>query len=194
VNRTSQSLFERLKAADADSSVWDQFHDIYRPLIRRWIGRIPGLQGEVEDVAQDVFLVLLREVRGFERQREGSFRVWLRRITVNRVKEHQRKRRKQPQPLSDQTNAFLDQLADSKSLLAKQVDKEHHDHVCNALLATVRNDFDPSTWRAFELFALEGRPAAEVARELAPMTENAVVKAKARVLKRLREAAGEFLE
>ncbi len=84
-------------------------------------------------------------------------------------------------------------LANSDSLLAKQIDKEHNDHVCKTLLAAVRNDFDPSTWRAFEMFALEGRPAAEVARELAPMTVNAVVKAKARVLRRLRQEAGGFL-
>jgi hypothetical protein len=44
------------------------------------------------------------------------------------------------------------------------------------------------------MFALENRPAADVARALAPMTENAVVKAKARVLARLREEGGVFLD
>jgi hypothetical protein len=42
-------------------------------------------------------------------------------------------------------------------------------------------------------FGVERRPAAEVARELG-LTVNAVVKAKARVLSRLREEAGALLE
>ena len=61
------------------------------------------------------------------------------------------------------------------------------------LRAAVRPDFNQETWDAFEQFALEGRPAADVAREL-NTSVNAVIKAKARVLKRLREEAGGFLE
>ena len=52
-------------------------------------------------------------------------------------------------------------------------------------------DFEPSTWQAFTRFALEGRPAAQVAGELG-VTESAVVQAKFRILKRLREEAGEL--
>ena len=43
VTRTSLSLLDRLKVARADASDWNQFEAIYRPLIRRWIGQIPGL-------------------------------------------------------------------------------------------------------------------------------------------------------
>jgi RNA polymerase sigma-70 factor (ECF subfamily) len=194
VIQTSVTLFDRLKAANPDAADWDRFHDLYFPLIRRWVLRIPGLAGEVEDIAQDVFVVLVRELPSFERRREGSFRAWLRRITANRVKEQQRQRNPAGRIFSDQANAFLDQLADSNSPLARQIDAEHHKYVCETLLAVVRNDFDPTTWRAFQLFALEGRPAVEVARELAPMSVNAVAKVKARVLTRLREEAAGFLD
>ena len=61
------------------------------------------------------------------------------------------------------------------------------------LLASVEGDFEPSTWQAFIRFAVEGRPAAQVAGELG-VTESAVVQAKFRVLKRLREQAGELLD
>ncbi len=190
---TSLSLLDRLKVARADASDWNRFEAIYRPLIRRWIGQIPGLGHDVEDVTQEVMLVLVQEIPRFERQRLGSFRAWLRQITVNRIRVHRRKHYRQPAVAADQTDDFLDQIADSNSLLARHFDEEHDKHVCESLRSAVRADFDSSTWDAFQQFAVEGHPAAAVAAELG-MTVNAVVKAKARVLRRLREEAGGFLE
>jgi RNA polymerase sigma-70 factor (ECF subfamily) len=186
---TSLSLLERLKGPGVDPPDWDRFHSMYLPLIRRWIVRIPGLDGEVEDLVHEVILVLLREVPRFERQREGSFRAWLRQVTVNRVRSYRRDRYRRPVALGDQTEVFLDRMFDSSSDLAKMLDDEHDKHVCNVLKVGVRADFNHAKWDAFEQFAVEGRPAAEVARELG-LTVNAVVKAKARVLARLREEAG----
>ncbi len=53
--------------------------------------------------------------------------------------------------------------------------------------------FDPTTWEAFRRFAIEGLPAAQVAAELG-LTVNAVTLAKSRILKRLREEAGDLLK
>ena len=191
---TSDTLLDRLKLARRDDPDWNRFEAVYRPLIRRWIGRIPGLgQDELDDVSQEVFRVLLREIPRFDRRREGSFRAWLRRVTVNRVRVFLRQRRRQIGPMAAQTDSFLEQMADSNSPLATRIDKEHNEHVCNTLLSAVRCDFNESTWDAFQGFAVDGRPAAEVARGLG-MTVNAVVKAKSRVLKRLRKEAAGFLE
>ena len=190
---TSVSLLDRLKVARAAASDWNRFEAMYRPLIRRWIGQIPGLGTEVDDVAQEVMLVLIREIPRFDRRREGSFRAWLRNVTVNRVRVFRRQHFRQPAIAADRTDGYLDQIADSNSVLAKQFDQEHNKHVCEALQSAVRPDFNHETWNAFQQFAVEGRPAALVARELG-MTVNAVVKAKARVLNRLREEAGGFLE
>jgi RNA polymerase sigma-70 factor (ECF subfamily) len=194
VTSTSDTLLDRLKVARHDDPDWGRFEAVYRPLIHRWIGRIPGLgHDEVDDVSQEVFRVLLREIRRFERRREGSFRAWLRRVTVNRVRVFLRQRRRQIGPVAAQTDSFLDQMADSNSLLARQIDEEHHHHVCNTLLAAVRSDFTQETWDAFQQFAVDRLPAAEVARRLG-LTVNAVVKAKSRVLKRLRQEAAGFLD
>ncbi len=48
------------------------------------------------------------------------------------------------------------------------------------------------TWEAFRRFGVDGVPAGQVAEELG-LSENAVILAKSRVLKRLREEAGELL-
>ena len=190
---TSVSLLDRLKVARSDASEWKQFESMYLPLIRRWVSRIPGLGSEVDDVTQEVLLVLVREIPRFERQRLGSFRAWLRQVTVNRVRVYRRQHFRQPAMARDQTDGYLDQIADSNGVLAKQFDQEHDKHICATLLAAVRPDFNQETWDAFQQFALEARTAADVARELG-LTVNAVIKAKARVLNRLREEAGGFLE
>ncbi len=52
--------------------------------------------------------------------------------------------------------------------------------------------FTPATWGAFQRFAVDGVPAGVVAEELG-LSENVVILAKPRVLKRLREEAGDHL-
>lgn len=54
-------------------------------------------------------------------------------------------------------------------------------------------DFAPGTWQVFTQFTVEGQPTPQMARE-SGLTENAVVQAKFRILKRLRKEAGELLE
>jgi RNA polymerase sigma-70 factor, ECF subfamily len=60
------------------------------------------------------------------------------------------------------------------------------------LLAVVQPDFSSTTWQAFHRFAVDGLPAAMVAEEMG-MSVNSVIQAKSRILKRLREEAGDLL-
>jgi len=194
MNTTSLSLLDRLRRAGPDSVEWRKLQDIYLPLIRGWLARVADLRDEAEDLSQEVLVVLFRELPAFERRRDGSFRAWLRQITVNRVWTFQKTRRKTPNaeagPVADQ---LLAQLADPNSDLVRQWDREHDRHVFDKLLTLVKGDFELNTWQAFRRFALEGRPAASVAEELG-MKESAVMQAKSRILKRLREEAGGLLD
>jgi RNA polymerase sigma-70 factor (ECF subfamily) len=194
MNTTSLSLLDRLKHAKPDASEWRRLRDIYLPMIRLWLSRLPNLHDEVDDLAQEVLAVLFRELPSFERRRDGSFRAWLRQITVNRMRAFCKTRDKQPLAMGGpETDQLLAQLADPTSDLARQWDQDHDKHVFQKLLAIVEGDFEPSTWQAFIRFAVEGRPAAQVAGEL-EVTESAVVQTKFRILKRLREEAGELLD
>ncbi len=194
MNTTSLGLLERLKHAKPDASEWRRLRDIYLPMIRHWLSRLPDLHHEVDDLTQEVLVVLFRELPSFERRRDGSFRAWLRQITVNRMHAFCKTRRKQPLAMGGpETDQLLAELADPTSDLARQWDQDHDKHVFQKLLAIVEGDFEPTTWQAFTRFAVEGQPAAQVARELG-LTESAVVQAKFRILKRLREEAGELLD
>jgi RNA polymerase sigma-70 factor (ECF subfamily) len=192
MNTTSVSLLERLKTARPDASDWRGLQGIYLPLILRWINRVPGIAGEADDLAQEVFVVLVRELPRFERQREGSFRTWLRQVTVNKLRSYRRKRHRRPVVGLDPAEAFLDGLADPRSELAREWDQDHDRHVFQKLLAVVQSEFSATTWEAFRRFAMDGQPAADVATQL-NLSINAVLQAKSRVLKRLRAEAGEFL-
>ncbi len=109
---TSVSLLDRLKGAPPDASDWGRLHDIYLPLITRWLRRIPGLGDESDDLAQEVFVVTVRELPRFERQREGSFRAWLRQVAVNKVRTFRKQLGRKPVAGMDLTDGFLDRLAE----------------------------------------------------------------------------------
>jgi hypothetical protein len=73
---TSVSLLDRLKVARADASDWSRFEAMYRPLIHRWIGKIPGLGTEVDDVAESSGEHQLRSAAfPWGRVSAGGFRV-----------------------------------------------------------------------------------------------------------------------
>jgi RNA polymerase sigma-70 factor (ECF subfamily) len=192
VNPTSLSLLDRLKVARPEASDWNRLQGIYLPLIQRWLGRVPGLGDESADLAQDVLVVVFREIPRFDRQREGSFRAWLRQVTVNKIRNFRRKRRRLPAVGLDPAEGFLERLSDPNDDLAREWDRDHDKHVVQKILAVVQPDFTPATWQAFQRFGVEEIPAVRVAEELG-LSENAVILAKSRVLKRLREEAGGLL-
>src|SRR6516165_11093870 len=121
---TSVSLLDRLKAARPDASDWNRLQGIYLPLISRWLGRVPGLGDEADDLSQEVFVVVVRELPRFQRRREGSFRAWLRRVTVNKIRAHLRRQHRQPVARQDLTDEFLDRLEAPGGELAQEWDKE----------------------------------------------------------------------
>ncbi len=189
---TSLSLLDRLKQAAPDAPDWRHLQEIYLPLIRSWLCRFPAVRAEADDLAQEVLIVLVRELPVFERRHDGAFRAWLRQITLNRVRACQKARHRRGLAGGAAMEGLLAQLEDSGSDLARQWDEDHDRHVLNRLLDLVQRDFRPRTWEAFRRFVLDGRPAAQVAAELG-MSETAVLQAKARVLKRLRAEAGELI-
>jgi len=195
VPTTSASLLDRLRSAP-DAAAWDRLVRVYEPLIRRWLSH-PALAGDADDLTQDVLAILVRELPRFEQQRLGSFRAWLRTITVNRVKEYWRKRwraglRERPEGGTDAADR-LAQLADPASGLSRQWDAEHDTHVAQKLMDLLEPEFTPPTWTAFRRQVVDGESAAVVAADQGS-TVNAVLLAKSRVLMRLREEAMGSLE
>jgi RNA polymerase sigma-70 factor (ECF subfamily) len=178
---TSVSLLEQ--ARGQHPAAWDRLVAIYAPLLHVWL-TTAGLQpADRDDLVQRTLEILVRQLPDFEHNgREGAFRAWLRGIVVNLLREFWRGR---PTPGSD---SLLEQLADPQGGLSRVWDEQHDRHVLHVLMAQVRVDFTPTTWRAFQRVVLDGVKASVVAEELG-ISVNAVLVAKSRVLARLRQEA-----
>src|SRR5439155_19999084 len=123
---------------------------------------------DVDDLVQEVMEVLVRELPNFHYdRRRGSFRGWLRTITVNRLRMFWRSRQSQPLATGDSDLARkLAELEDPHSAFSQLWDQEHDRHVARRLLELIEKEFEPATWRAFQRLALDGFAATKVAAEL----------------------------
>jgi RNA polymerase sigma-70 factor (ECF subfamily) len=182
---TSKSLLGRARDR-ADAVSWRKLVDLYAGLIRIWVRPHVRQVADVEDIVQEVLTQLIQELPGFSHNgRVGAFRTWLRAITVNRLRAYWRQH-----PTGGRIEQFdrLDELDDPNSLLSRSWDAEHDRHVAETILDSIRLEFEAATWQAFQSTVCEDRPTHEVAAELG-LTPNAVLIAKSRVLKRLRQKA-----
>ena len=184
---TSASLLERL-ASTGDNSDWMNLLVIYRPFIERVAKGYPSLASHADDVAQEVMLVLMRELPVFQRQRSGSFRSFLRNVTVNQLRIALRKNSRERTTLDPQVAQQLEQLADPLSPAARQWDEDHDRAVMQRIIDVVKPTVQEKTWCAFERYALDDLPPDQVAQELG-LSLNSVLLAKSRVLRRMREEA-----
>jgi RNA polymerase sigma-70 factor (ECF subfamily) len=175
---TSLTWLGRL-AADATDADWRKLVGAYGPLLGGWLARAGVPPTDRDDLIQEVLTVVVRRVGEFEHRGPGAFRAWLRGILANHTKKFFRTRREAPA-------VDLDQLAAPDSPLSRVWDREHDEYVAARVMRLVEGDFTPVTWAAFRRQVLDGRPPAEVAAELG-LSLNAVIKAKRRVLRRLRE-------
>ncbi len=185
---TSASLLSRLRTG-TDQHAWERLDKLYRPLICRWVLRDPDLRDDADDVAQEVMAVLVREMPGFQRQRLGSFRRWLREVTYHQVQAFRRKHRRGPQAVgAARADDPLAEFADPNSKLSRLWDQEHDRHVLRRLMELLDSEsqFEPATLRAFRMVVFEDTKPADAAAALG-LSVNAVLLAKSRVLKRLRQ-------
>lgn len=187
---TSSSLLIRVRDR-ADAGAWGRLVDLYAPLLRDWLRRHAVPPHDQDDLVQEVLHAVAQAMPGFDYDRDkGGFRGWLRTVLVNRLRNYWRQRRSRPLATgdSDFQTSVLDQLEDPRSGLSQVWDREHDEHVVARLLELVRADFEPATWKAFRLTALDGQEVATVAEALG-LTANAVKLAKHRVMKRLKQEA-----
>ena len=191
--QTSIGLIERIANAPTDDD-WRRLDGLYQPLLRAWMARAEVAASDVDDLVQDVLLVVVREVAGFERRGQGAFRAWLRTILAHRVRDYFRGQKYRPTATGDSDFLRrLDELEAPESALSRLWDRDHDEHVAASLLRRVQGDFAPHTWQAFRRHVLEGEGAGRVAQELG-VSLNSVLLAKSRVLKRLRQELAGLVE
>ena len=189
----SSSLLEGARQGLPEA--WRQLSYLYGPVVLSWL-RAAGLQAsDAEDVRQEVFRTVSSNLSKFRRERPGdTFRGWLWTITRNKLLDH--RRRQQPRAAAVGGTEMLRQMAelpDSVGSLALESEAIEQKLLLKRGLELVRGDFEPKTWQAFWRVTMDEAPAAEVAVELR-MSVNSIYVAKSRVIRRLREELGEFID
>ncbi len=184
---TSTTLLEGLKAPD-NQTVWRQYTERYQPMLVRFGRRMGLATQDAEDVAQQTLLAFCESYRlgKYDRQK-GRLRDWLFGIARNQLRAWRRKQPVHEVRIADAGSGtdFLQRIDDDNQLDALW-EQEWRDAVLRRCLEIVRGEVDAKSFDAFQLFASQGLPAAEVAERLG-MTANAVFIAKHRILKRIRE-------
>jgi RNA polymerase sigma-70 factor, ECF subfamily len=189
MDQTSLTLLERFRGA-GDSGAWSSLLSIYVPLLEQWLRGHNLQQADAQDLLQEIVVVMLKELPAFEHNgRVGAFRNWLRQIMVNCLRSFWRSRKAAQG--DDALKSLADELEDPGSGLNGQWEREHDEFVLCRLTELIEPEFEPKTWMAFRRTVLTGEPAAAVAIELG-ISPNAVLLAKSRVLRRLREERERF--
>lgn len=178
---TKPSLLLRIRDA-GDSTSWNEFAQIYGPVIRSYCRR-RGLQPtDADDVVQEILAQVARSIGTFEYEpQRGRFRDWLGIVTRNKITRFFESKGREGSTIGNFKSAQLEASSEDPEWSANL-----HACILEVALVRIRVGFEPSTWDAFERIWCVGLPAPEVARTLG-MTIDAVYAAKSRVLRRLRE-------
>ncbi len=177
-----------------DAAAWSRLVGTFGPIVYRWC-RMSGVSpADTPDVVQEVFASVARGIGDFQRQKcEGSFRSWLATITRNRVRDHFRRlaKRDAAEGRAIGGTDALDRLRQfgmdehAESLESTICPASIQQPLVRQILVSVESEFEPATWRAFWLTAVDGQPAS-VAATATGISVASVYQAKSRVLRRLR--------
>lgn len=187
---TRHTFIRRLQGGGEE--IWQQLDRLYRPLIAGWLRRFQLSDADVDDVAQEIMLVVMRRIDDFDHNgRVGAFRNWLRTIAANTTRSFLRK--KQREASSGEAMKMIEELEDPTSGLSKQFDRDHNHFVLRELMSRIAAEFEPKTMEAFRIHVLEQVDAKETASRLG-LSPRAVYIAKSRVLRRLRDEAADWFD
>ena len=179
---TRPSLILRLQHPD-DVLAWEQFIEIYQPLIRSLAIRFGLQKADSDDVTQEVLKRVARHVANWDRStNRSSFRGWLATITKNQTMEFFRQRNRRPVALGDSPiNQVPARLEES------DFDLEHARQIFLWAAHRVQGRFEKKTWEAFWTTAIKGESPTDCARRL-DISVAQVYVARSRVMKALRLA------
>jgi RNA polymerase sigma factor (sigma-70 family) len=186
---TTQSIL-LLRLRDArDEEAWSHFVRLYAPLVYRYARR-RGLQDcDAADVAQNVLRAAMHDAGKLDGiHRRGSLRSWLFTVAHHKVYDLQKSREKQAEATGE--SAMLALLHEQPAREDRTAwEREYREQLYSWAAEQVERQSSPAAWQAFRRTAVDGQPAAVVAKDLG-MTVAAVYLAKSRIMARLKEQVG----
>jgi len=189
IPETRLSLIRRLQSG-TDENAWTEFSNIYRHVIVR-LASSKGLQtADAEDLAQKVLLAINKHIVGWKPDpQRGRFRTWLQKIVRNATLNALSRI---PQDAAPGGTTAIRSLADLPQSDAVAFDEEWKRETLNWVVGQIRPEFEPATWDAFWLTAVEGESPKAAAAQTGKSL-GAVYIARTRIMKRIRAKVDELL-
>jgi RNA polymerase sigma factor (sigma-70 family) len=188
---TRASLLVRLRDPN-DADAWTEFMRLYASVIYGF-ARKRGLQdADAADLMQEVLRSVSNAIGRLDYDpRRGTFRGWLFSITRNKVFNFLEASRRHARGTGDSAAHRRLEEQPGREADEDDWDREYDRKVFSWAANRVKKEFQPSTWQAFWMTAVDGRNATEVGGQLG-LSPGAVYVAKSRVLARLREEISEL--
>ncbi len=188
---TQVFLLDRVSES-RDSQSWQEFVELYLPIVNRFC-RQRGLRvDEAEEVTQNVFVNVVRAISGFQYDiQRGRFRSWLCTIACHEILRYRNKHQRQIMMPGDGLSEGQRQRTGDP--LDAAWCEAFYAGLYDAAVQRVRPEFDPTTWQAFVLTWEQHVPAAEVAQTLG-RNLNWVYKAKFRVIQSVQAVVAQLAD
>jgi RNA polymerase sigma factor (sigma-70 family) len=182
---TRASLLIRVRDLE-DQQAWEEFVEIYTPLVYGYC-RSRGLQeGDAADVAQETMRAVSRAIGRFEYDpRRGKFRNWLLTVVQNKMYDFLAQQQRQPQ-LAGETTLQLKIEQNPTSVAETTWEADYYRRIFHWAAERIRHEFQESTWRAFWKVTIDECDGKAVAESLG-LSVGAVYVAKSRVIARLKQ-------
>lgn len=199
---TSLTFLERLQRGD--NLAWKDFHELYgvriwakvnEILCRMCVGRNWSDDDHqfAADICQDVVVKVFIRLPSFDRQRTGSFRVWLDTITRRQVLEELRQLRNRsldwPQEKIDFVLAQLEDPHQGFELVSKE---EHDRYLVGKALSWLRSQTSEEMTVVVYRLVTQEATAEQIAKELGASVATVYLK-KHRLLKMVREYVNKYM-
>ncbi|MDB2686446.1 sigma-70 family RNA polymerase sigma factor [Mariniblastus sp.] len=186
MNTTSESLLFRLQqhvgSDEIDQSAWENFVGLYTPLMLHWARKVGLKQPDAADLIQEVLAIVFRRLPDLKYDRQGSFRGWLRTVTLNKFRE---RRRKKTLPFTDESASFVEGLA-SVPQAESTWDLDYGRLLLTQAMDQMQCDFEPATWQALLAVMRENLSVEQASKQhaVSPWT---IYSARSRLMRRLRD-------
>ena len=183
--KTRQSLL--LALGEHSDHAWSEFLLVYEKAIFR-LCRSRGLQdADAQDATQEVLAAVHDRIATWDHDASrGSFRGWLMRVARNvSVDKIAERTRSLAAARDSQSEQLLRSLPDTSADSRAEFETEYRRSLFEWAAGEVQSEVREVTWRAFQMSAVQGVPAQEVAEQL-KIPVGSVYTAKCRVVERIR--------
>lgn len=183
---TCDTLLTRLRNP-ADQQAWQDFVQLYQPLIVRFAMNRGLQEADANDISQRVLWTVARAAESFQvGKQHGSFRGWLATVTTNATLNLVQRESKHRGSGRTSMWELIEQVAEPSAELSAAWRDERRMALFRAATQQVRSKFTDDVWALFWRTAIEGEAIDAVASELGKSI-GAAYAARSRVLAAIRK-------